>query len=182
MTEFVETMAGQRRRAHQLRHPEQRLLSGGHRARRLRLGESRADLVRDACAIRRLTSEAKFVEFADPSPPPWPDGCMVTGSTSKRAVDRRMDGSRRPSEYRWFENEGRRGRNTRPAPRAVFVFACLFLIGCDGNHAVEARGMTPTGSESMHVVFATSGGIAYFPGTGSPRRDRGGPAPRGGRA
>jgi hypothetical protein len=59
-------------------------------------------------------------------------------------------------------------RHRRSLPSAFFIFAYLFLIGCVENHAVEARNMTQAGSESMRVVFATSGGVAYFPGLARP--------------
>lgn len=65
----------------------------------------------------------------------------------------------------------RRGGYTlrrRLLPCVVFVFAYLCLIGYDGNHAVEARDMTQAGSENMRVEFATSGGIAFFPGLARP--------------
>jgi hypothetical protein len=51
----------------------------------------------------------------------------------------------------------------------IFVFAYLCLVGWNGVHAVEARGiMAQAESERMRVEFATSGGIAYFPGLARP--------------
>ncbi|MGX1312067.1 hypothetical protein RKD24_002186 [Streptomyces calvus] len=46
MDDYVRTRPGQRRRPHQLRHPEPRLLPGGHHPRRARLGAGGTGLVR----------------------------------------------------------------------------------------------------------------------------------------
>ena len=46
MDDYVAHRPRQRRRPHQLRHPQPRLLPGRHGPRRPRLGEGRADLVR----------------------------------------------------------------------------------------------------------------------------------------
>ena len=48
MRPVQNTRPGQRRRPHQLGHPEQGFLPGGDRHGRVRMGEGRADLVRDA--------------------------------------------------------------------------------------------------------------------------------------